>query len=212
MENQIIILSTSERNALFKCLDEIDTKYIIRDRALIRLAYFCALRIGEIPELKLTDVNLKTREIKCNRKQRGISNVIKLTDNEVYKAVADYCKIRSLDLSSPFLFITQQSSKISKMTIHKFFKFYCEKANIDKEKQQFKVLRNTRVVEMIDNQCSIEDIVWWTGLTYTNTSTIYKLYTEKIHQLYTNYNENHLTELYKKLERGNNGSKKENSE
>ena len=79
MEKEIIFLNNCERDRLFKCLNEIDTKYIVRDRALIRLAYYCALRISEISNLQLADFNPETREIKCNRIQRGLSNVLKIT-------------------------------------------------------------------------------------------------------------------------------------
>lgn len=215
MEEKIIYFTNDERNRLFQCLDEMDTKFIIRDRALIKVTYYCALRVSEISQLKLSDFNLENREITCRRIQGGKDNVIKIIDDDIYNSVAEYYKLRINDkYSSPYFFVSQKNGALTRSRLHCILYSYCEAAYIDNEKRHFQALRYTRVMDMIDMGCSIDEIIWWTGLTVAKTSTIYELCLQRMYAIQSDRSirEEQYKEMYKKLERGQNGSKKENSE
>lgn len=215
--DKIIYLTKNEKERLFRCINASGTKFLIRDRAIIKLAYYCALRITEIRNMKLSDFNKETREIRCDRLQNGKNNVLKIIDNDIYRDICEYYDLRKEDeYLSDYFFISQQDKPMSKVILGKIFGDYCELANIEKDKQRFQVLRYTRVIDLIDLGFSLKQIMWWTGLTQITNSKIYELY------LFKKYSANPLSkevesfdtfdDAYNILERGKNASEEKNSE
>jgi len=180
METEIIYLDHEEVERLFRQLKVSGNKYIVRDRAIILLAYYCGLRISEIGKLKMSDFNVQKREIKCRRIQNGKDNVLKIVDEEVYNALYKHYRSRIVEGGCDILFISQWQKEMSRVNIHKIFARYCAEAQIDDTKRHFQVLRYSRAVELINIGFNLEELTWWLGMTQNEKTTIFRLYYQVI--------------------------------
>lgn len=209
MSEKIKYLSQKEREKLFRCIDESDAKYILRDRAIIKLAYYCALRVSEIRDLKLSDFNKQTREITCNRKQNGISNVLKIEDEKIYKDVCKYYDLRMNDnCHSEYFFVSQQGKSLSSVSLHKIAHNYCEMAGIEKEKGNFQIFRYTRAMDLIDMGCDLNYLMWYVGLSSVASTKVFALFLVKQYSLRLSQKDNKHYEAYNTLERGKDAKSK----
>lgn len=89
------ILSDEELERLFEAADSIGSRrrqifdHGLMFPVILRLAYGCGLRLGEILALKESDVNLETGEIRVLNSKNGDSRVVYASES-LAKVIADY--------------------------------------------------------------------------------------------------------------------------
>lgn len=109
-----------------------------RDYAIVTIMAYAGLRISEVLDLKMDDINLMAREIivkdgKCD-KQR-----IVYMNDKIVNAIKEYMRERNSD--SEYMFVSRQNEKVNrtrinqifnkhsdKITPHKLRHFYCSNA------------------------------------------------------------------------------------
>ena len=86
-------------------------------------------------------------------------------DAHVIKALDDYLDERDArNIQSPYLFISQKGSPISRQRLDVLIKHYCEKAKyIYPSKWHMHVLKHTRAVELAELEFDVDDIQFWLG-------------------------------------------------
>ena len=176
MKSEIIYLEQAEIEKLFRQLYISGSKYIVRDRAIIMLAYYCALRVSEICTMKLSDFDVQSREINCRRMQKGKDNILKIVDDRVYNALCQYYEERIAVGGDDTLFISQWNRAMTRVNVHKIFVKYCMEASIEESKRHFQVLRYSRVVDLINSGFDFEEVTWWIGVSHSERTTIHELY------------------------------------
>ncbi|MBA4688616.1 MAG: phage integrase family protein [Candidatus Galacturonibacter soehngenii] len=182
--------SQEEKERFFNVVDTYEIRYRLRNKAIIYLAKYCALRVSEITNMKVEQINLKKREIFCLRGKNGNSNTLKIIDDNVYSILKNYMYYRDmLDIRSEYLFTSQKSDSISRKTIDKFMKQYGELADISPDKCHFHVLRHTRAIELAEMGFDTKEIQFWLGhKNITNTEIYFKFTTKQQESLYAKLN------------------------
>lgn len=206
-QEEVVYFTEQEKERLFKYINTIDEKNALRDRTIIKISYYCALRVSEICNLKLEDINIEEREIRCNRIQNGHNNVLKIVDDDIFSDLSQYYyeRVRISSLSEN-LFVNNRNTQITRVALHNMMKKICNGANIPEEKSHFQVLRYTRAIDLLELGFSLSEMVWWVGLSHVTSSKIFKNYLMKLFSVKPD-----TSNMYDILERGNN-EKKENSE
>ena len=124
-------LSIEEINLLLDQPSRLTPKEI-RDKAMLELLYATGMRVSELINLKITDVNLTMNYILCRdvSKERviPIENVAKMALENYIKSVRE-----SISHGSMFLFTNMKGQPMTRQGFWKLIKAYAAKAGIDKD-------------------------------------------------------------------------------
>lgn len=173
-------LTSSETAMLFQQIDRDTSRHALRNRALFRLAKYCALRAGEPGLLLETDLDLDNMHIYCRREKSSQNNIIRLLEQDVVNALIDYLQVKHLLYpNSPLLFPSQKGSPMSRQMLDYLIKFYCRKTDIPQSKRHFHVIKHTRAVELADRGLDIKELQWWLGHKNVSNTLIYMQFTTK---------------------------------
>lgn len=177
---EIKYLTSNELNRLFKAIKNDKSKYTVRNYAMFRIAYYCALRASEVGLIEPEFFNLNSKEIYCKRLKGSLNNTLKILDSETLRALKKY--IREYNPKGR-LFLSQKGNPISRKTLDAIMKKYCKDANIeDKSKHHFHVLKHTRAVFLADAGLDIREIQYWLGHKQICNTQIYLQFTSKQHE------------------------------
>lgn len=172
--DEIIFLTNEEKERLLKCVDNANGVFKKRDKALIYLGYYCALRSSEIKNLKLEYFDKEKKEIYCQRGNNGKSNTIKIVDEKIYNYVCEYLEERlKSEFYSEYFFLTKSGKAITRHSLNYIFNGYCEEAGIPEEKRHFHVLRHTRAIDLLNMGLYLEELKWWMGLAAIKNAAVY---------------------------------------
>lgn len=180
MDNEIKYLTKEEMKRVFKVIRESESKYALRDEVLFRVGFETACRVSEMGLFKVKDFNQDTRDIYCRRNKSGNNNTVRLS-KETSRLLKKYILSSYLDVDE-YIFMSQFGKPISRKTIDLLTKKYFKMAKIkDISKHHFHVLRHTRAVTMLEDNCTLEDIKYLLGhkkfantLIYAQFSSNYK--------------------------------------
>lgn len=176
--NEIKYLKNNELEQLFYAVDSDHTRHAARNRAIFRLALYCALRVSEVTHMELSDYDPASQQIYCRREKNSNNNTLKIIDRQVLNALNDYLSVRRmLYPESRYLFPSQLGSPISRNRLDVLIKHYCTGTSIPEDKRHFHVLKHTRAVALGDAGVDIKDIQWWLGHKNVNNTMIYMQYT-----------------------------------
>lgn len=167
-----------EREALFSAIENDASRYHVRNKAMIYLAEYAALRISEVGMIRMSDINLDFNEIYFRRLKKSNNNTLRILDERVYNALTDYLSYReAAGISSEYLFVSQKGTPISRKTLHEIIKKYCEIANIPSEKSHFHVLKHTCIVDLANWGLDIKELQYWAGHRNVANTEIYMQFT-----------------------------------
>lgn len=157
-----------------------------RDKAMLELLYATGIRVTELIDLNISDVNLELGAIKCNGTKK--SRTIPLYPTAL-KALRAYVRdIRKTMLSDPAekaLFVNINGSRMSRQGFWKILKYYQEKANIEKEITPH-TLRHSFAVHLLENgadlgslqelmgHCDISSTQMYTHLINSKLKSVYE--------------------------------------
>lgn len=167
----------------------------VRDEAMFKIIYYCALRASELSNLTLASYDENRNDIYCERLKGGKDNTLHIVDQDVQESLKLH-----LEVNEPkfFLFETRSGNCINRKTVFVLMRKYCQKAGImNISKCHPHTLRHTRAVDMLDMGCSVYDVQFWLGhVDFQNT------------EIYLKFTTNQQEQLYHKLSFGQKNSKK----
>ncbi len=150
-----------------------------RDKAMLEVMYATGIRVTELIDLDLDDVNLELGIIKCSSARK--SRAIPLYPGAL-KALATYVKdIRSSMLATPdesALFVNVNGQRMSRQGFWKILKHYQATANIEKEITPH-TLRHSFAVHLLENGAdlgSLQELMGHSDISST------QLYTHMVNQ------------------------------
>ena len=172
------ILSGKEVELLLAQPSAMDSKGI-RDKAMLEVMYATGIRVTELIDLNVEDVNLDLGIIKCGNSKK--SRAIPLYPAAL-RALAAYLKdIRMLMVADPgekALFVNVGGSRMSRQGFWKILKFYQSKANIEKDITPH-TLRHSFAVHLLENGAdlgSLQELMGHSDISST------QMYTHMINQ------------------------------
>lgn len=150
-----------------------------RDKAMLELMYATGIRVTELIELDISDINLDLGIIKCNHAKK--SRVIPLYPAAL-RALSVYIRdVRNVMLADPTeqaLFVNVSGARMSRQGFWKILKFYQNKAGIEKEITPH-TLRHSFAVHLLENGAdlgSLQELMGHSDISST------QLYTHMINQ------------------------------
>lgn len=177
-QTEIKYLLETEKRELFDAIKKSNKRHRIRDYALYSLSLYCALRPSEIGLIKTTDLRFTSSGITvyCRRVKGSNNNTILIIDPEVDQSLRNYLDLKQkMYGESMYLFPSQKKGGrgISRKTLDKSMKCYCQNTSIPHDKQHMHVLKHTRAVDLGNTGVGISDIQWWLGHKNIENTMIY---------------------------------------
>lgn len=155
--NTPTVLTVEEVNRLIEAASGNNKKYV-RDRAMLEILYATGIKVSELVNLKLMDVNLSMGYLICrdNVKERLVP-----FGKTAAKALKEYIdKVRPVILKDRVcddLFLSNQGSAMSRQGFWKLIKKYGEAAGIEKEITPH-TIRHSFATHMIENGADVKAV------------------------------------------------------
>jgi integrase/recombinase XerD len=178
------ILTTDEVFALLEQPSG-DSPKEVRDKAMLELLYATGIRVSELINLEVSDVNLKTSSILCRdgSKSRTIPYGKKAKDaltrylEGSREAIVD-------NKESTILFANCSGQKMSRQGFWKLIKHYAKKAGIESDITPH-TLRHSFAAHLVENGADLRSVQEMLG--HSDISTT---------QIYANMSHSHIREVY----------------
>lgn len=159
----------------------------LRDRAMLETLYATGLRVSELINLKIDDVNLKMGFVRCvgkGNKERIVpigEIAIQLINAYIASARAEFTKLER----SEYLFLNYKGKPMTRGMFHTIVKKYALLAGIDRPISPH-MLRHSFATHMLERGAdlrSLQEMLGHAGIATT--------------ELYTHVTRDHLREIYK---------------
>ena len=172
-----------------KLLEAPDVKNLsgLRDRAMLELMYASGLRVSEVVNLKIEDVNLEFSYLKC--KGKGSKERLVPFGNVAKKWVEEYLingRPKLLKRVTDYIFLNRRGEKLTRQGVWKIIKKYAMLAGIDKKISPH-TLRHSFATHLLEHGADLRSVQMMLGHSDISTTEIYTFVTEK-----------HLKEIYDK--------------
>tara|TARA_B100000212_G_scaffold272419_1_gene211827 strand:+ start:594 stop:1541 length:948 start_codon:yes stop_codon:yes gene_type:complete len=165
------VMTEKEINQLIKHV-EINTKKNLRDDALIELLYSTGLRVSEVANLKIGDINFEKSEIKILGK--GNKQRVVIFNNKSKEKIIKYLKNdkRLISLNTGALFQNKYKQSLSPRSIQRLLKKYLNFSGIN-SKYSTHTLRHTFATHLLEGGADIKVIQQLLGHSSPETTKIY---------------------------------------
>jgi len=181
-------LSVKEIEALIEQPD-LHRRGGIRDKAILETLYATGMRVSELAQLKLQDINLDVGFIRCLGK--GNKERIVPVGRKAITCLSRYIeKERPIFLkkgSTNVLFLTRLNKRISRQSIWKIIKRYARQARIKKEIRPH-ILRHSFATHLLERGADLRSVQEMLG--HSDISTT---------QVYTHINKDRLKMIHRKF-------------
>lgn len=165
------ILSISEVEQLLSLPDVSEPKGA-RDKAMLEVLYATGIRVTELVNLDVGDVNLDLGYIKCNGNKERIIPIGKIALNALKVYINNFRKEFVKDESEKALFLNFHGERMTRQGFWKIIKHYATKANIEKEITPH-TLRHSFAAHLIENGADLKSVQQMLGHSDISTTQIY---------------------------------------
>ncbi len=164
-----------------------DTPKELRDRAMLELMYATGIRVSELINLKISDLNMQMGVLKCKdgSKERMIP-----FGNKAKKALTRYLEQGRepllMDYDAQELFVNCSGQSMSRQGFWKLIKSYAKRAGIDEDITPH-TLRHSFAAHLVENGADLRSVQEMMG--HSDIATT---------QVYASMTGNHIREVYAK--------------
>ena len=183
-EKEIDILTKDEVVRLLDAPDGDDVKSI-RDKAMLELLYATGIKVSELINIKVNDIDMDLGYLKCIH----FSNIriIPLGKPSI-QSIKNYLLIRDklIKDDTSILFVNYQGEKMSRQGFWKILKEYSKKADIKKEVTPHSI-RHSFALHLLENGADIKSVQKMLGHKDISSTQLYaKLACQGIREVYNN--------------------------
>lgn len=164
-----------------------NSKTYKRDIAILELIYGSGLRVSELVNLKIDDINFKQKFMRI--KGKGNRERIAFLNEVALKRINEYLPERAKNKKSsqsPFLFLNKSGNKLSRQFIWKIVKKYVSLAGLDKNVKPH-TLRHSFATHLLESGLDLRIVQELLG--HKNLSTT---------EIYTHIDRKQIKKIYKK--------------
>lgn len=185
VERKLPQVLTGKEVELFLAQPECTDLKGYRDRAMLELLYATGIRVSELIELNVDDLNLPGGVVKCFSK--GRERIIPLYPTAI-RALNEYLHMVRPQLvdseDEDALFVNMSGERMSRQGFWKLIKHYQEKAGIQKDITPH-TLRHSFAAHLLENGADLRSIQAMLGHADISSTQIYaKLLNQKIKDVY----------------------------
>ena len=168
-----------------------NTKEEIRNKCIFELLYSTGLRVSELSDLKISDLDLKEKSIRVMGK--GYKERIAYYGNYADNLLQKYLKVRDKFLvkgENPYVFINKIGGKLSRQSIEAIIK---KIANLSSLNHKFSphTLRHSFATHLLDEGADIRSVQELLGHENLDTTEIYThVSNERLREAYLKYHPN----------------------
>lgn len=155
------VLSEQEVNSLLE-LPDVNTFKGARDSAILELLYSSGIKVTELINIKINDLNLNANIISIEGDKKRIVPLSKYSRNAIDNYISKFRHKRCSE-ENEFLFVNISGDPISRQGIWKMLKFYEKKLNLNKELSP-QILRNSFAVHLLSHGADLGTIQELMGL------------------------------------------------
>lgn len=159
----------------------------IRDKAMLELLYATGIRVSELINLNVNDVNLQMSFVRCSTGRR--ERIVPM-GNKAYEALTAYmANVRNVMIKSPeeeALFVNCSGVRLSRQGFWKIIKHYQSSAGIEKDITPH-TLRHSFAAHLLENGADLRAIQVMMG--HADISST---------QVYSNLMNSHIKDVYEK--------------
>lgn len=145
----------------------------VRDKAMLELLYATGIKVSELIELSLSDINLQLGILHLHKGNK--ERIIPIYPAAI-KTLTNYClnvrPVIVLSEDEDKLFTNMNGCKMSRQGFWKIIKFYAEKAGINKEITP-NTLRHSFATHLLENGANLKDIKEMLGHSDISSTQIY---------------------------------------
>lgn len=180
-------LTIEEVNDLFSSFKN-DTFEEIRDYAILEMIYSCGLRVSELIELKLKDINAQEKVVKIvgkgfKEREVPIREEALIALNEYLK----YVKKNMIVVDKNIIFLNKHGKKLTRQYVWQMIKDRAKKAGITKDISPH-TLRHSFATHLLSKGCDLKVVQKLLGHENIETTQIYThVAEEKILNIYDKY-------------------------
>lgn len=165
------ILTVEEVDKLLS-MPDCETNKGIRDKCMLEIMYATGIKVTELLNLTIYDVNIKLSYVKC----KGLKDKERMIPIGSYgvKWIENYLKIRSqLNINNlDLLYFNLHGNKMTRQGFWKIVKQYADEAKIDKPINSY-TLRHSFAVHLLQNGADIKTIQELLGHSDLSTTQVY---------------------------------------
>jgi integrase/recombinase XerD len=178
------VITITEIDVLLNQPDLNDLKGI-RDKAMLEILYATGIRVSELTNLKLEDVNLTLGYIKCCSSDR--QRIIPLGSQAIHSIKTYIDKVRMIMLKEPLeksLFVNCNGMPMTRQGFWKIIKVYSKKAGIC-DNITPNILRHSFAAHLIANGADLHSVQEMLGHSDISTTQVYaEINKSKIKEVY----------------------------
>ena len=156
-----------------------------RDKAMLEVLYATGMRVSELIDLNVSDVNLDQGIVKCTTSRKTRSIPLYPAAQQALRVYMDEHRDFLLtDSDEPALFVNVNGTRISRQGFWKILKHYQETAHIDKDITPH-TLRHSFAVHLLENGADIGSVQELMGHCDISSTQLYThMLNQKIKQVY----------------------------
>ena len=156
----------------------------LRDRAVLYLLYGTGMRVSELSDLNIENLDLKNRLIRIIEGKGNKDRLIPLPDL-IIPIIEEYLNARRDDIDSSALILNRSGQRLTSRSIQRLVKKYKEQVNLQEKKVTPHTLRHAFATHLLANSVDIRVIQELLGHASLSTT-----------QLYTHVSLEHLRKSY----------------
>ena len=165
-------------------MPDLHTSKGIRDKAMLELMYATGMKVSELTNIILSDINLSGKYLTCGDKnERSIP-----FGNAAKVALESYMHIRETIFdkkNNKYLFLNNQGEKLSRQGFWKILKGYAKEVGIEDINPN--MIRHSFAAHMLENGADIGVVQKFLGHTDISTTQLYLSYNyQNSREVYTN--------------------------
>ena len=166
------VLTSEEVELLLDQPKDVDLKGT-RDKAMLEFAYATGMKVTEIIDLNIDDVNFDENTVLCsNGKKARIIPLGTLAEKALKEYVEDARSIMVKDETNKALFVNVNGDRLTRQGFWKIVKYYKEQAHIEKDITPH-VLRHSFATHLLQNGADLKSIQAMLGHSDISSTQIY---------------------------------------
>lgn len=184
------VLNDDEIKRLLDAPSKSEKKDDIRNKAMMELMYATGLRVSEIIDLKIQDINVQEHLLKVQNGKGNKMRLVPISDrafNYTFYYI-NHVRTRLDKRKSKYLFLNQKGDKLTRQAFFKAVKKYAVMADIEESRVSPHVLRHSFATHLLENGADLVAIKQMLGHSNLATTQIYThVSTKRIKDAYDIY-------------------------